>query len=115
MIVELVGLEVLGRHGVSDYEREHGRIFSYDITLEIAEPPSDEIEATVDYRAVAQCVREVSDAQRFKLIETLASAVADELAARFRPARVQVRVRKPGIAPAGLAVEYAAATAVRES
>jgi hypothetical protein len=26
-----------------------------------------------------------------------------------------VRVRKPGIAPAGLTVEYSAATAVRES
>jgi hypothetical protein len=29
--------------------------------------------------------------------------------------RVHVRVRKPGIAPSGLAVECSAATAVRES
>lgn len=115
MIVELVGLEVFGRHGVNDYERQQGRIFLYDISLEIAEPRFDEVEATVDYRAVADCVREVSDETQFQLIEALAGAVADELVVRFRPTRVHVRVRKPGIAPAGLAVEYSAATAIRES
>jgi dihydroneopterin aldolase len=115
VILELVGLEVTGRHGVNDDEREQGRMFLYDVSLEIAEPRLDEVDATVDYRAVAACVREVSDERQFKLIELLAAAVADELMKRFRPARVQVRVRKPGIAPAGLAVEYSAATATRES
>jgi dihydroneopterin aldolase len=47
------------------------------------------------------------------VIENLASAVADELAARFPVERVRVRVRKPGISPAGLDVEYSAATAER--
>ena len=115
MIVELVGLEVFGRHGVDDDEREQGRIYLYDVALDIAEPSRDELEATVDYRAVAACVREVSDGREFKLIEALSAAVADELIARFPARRVTVRVRKPGIAPAGLAVEYSAATAVRES
>ena len=36
----------------------------------------------MDYRAVAACVREVSDGA-IPLIEKLAAAVADELAARF--------------------------------
>jgi dihydroneopterin aldolase len=115
MILELVGLEVPGRHGVNDFEREQGRMFLYDIELEIAEPRFDEVEATVDYRAVAACVREVSDERSFQLLEVLAAAVADELVVRFRPTKLQVRVRKPGIAPAGLAVEYSAATAVRET
>jgi dihydroneopterin aldolase len=114
MTVELVGLEVFGRHGVDEDEREVGRTFLYDIALEVDEPAEDRLEATVDYRAVAACVREVSDGREFHLIENLAAAVADELAARFPAARVQVRVRKPGIAPAGLTVEYSAATAVRE-
>lgn len=115
MIVELVGLEVFGRHGVDDDEREHGRVYLYDVALDIAEPRLDELQATVDYRAVAACVREVSDGHEYRLIEALAAAVADELAARFPAERVSVRVRKTGIAPAGLAVEYSAATAVRES
>jgi dihydroneopterin aldolase len=115
MIVELVGLEVFGRHGVDDDEREQGRVFFYDVALDVAEPERDDLGATVDYRKVAACVREVSDRQEFRLIEALAGAVADQLAARFPARQVSVRVRKPGIAPAGLPVEYSAATAVRES
>jgi dihydroneopterin aldolase len=114
MIVELVGLEVFGRHGVDDDERENGRTFLYDVALEVDEPGEDRLEETVDYRAVAVCVREVSDGGEYRLIESLAAAVADALHARFSASRVTVRVRKPGIAPAGLTVEYSAATAVRE-
>lgn len=115
MIVELVGLEVFGRHGVDDDERAQGRVYLYDVALDVPEPRLDHLNATVDYRAVAACVREVSDGREFLLIEALAAAVADELAARFPATSVKVRVRKPGIAPSGLAVEYSAATAVRES
>jgi 7,8-dihydroneopterin aldolase/epimerase/oxygenase len=113
LTVELVGLEVFGRHGVDDDEREQGRTFVYDIALGVAPPASDRLDDTVDYRAVAACVREVSDAAQYRLIESLASAVADELASRFPARRVKVRVRKPGISPAGLSVEYSAATAER--
>jgi dihydroneopterin aldolase len=111
--VELVGLEVFGRHGVDEEEREQGRTFFYDVALEVGAPAGDRLEDTVDYRAVAACVREVSDAAQYRLIENLAAAVADELASRFPADRVRVRVRKPGISPAGLAVEYSAATAKR--
>jgi 7,8-dihydroneopterin aldolase/epimerase/oxygenase len=115
VIVELVGLEVFGRHGVDDDEREQGRVYLYDVALDVDEPRLDNLNATVDYRAVAACVREVSDGREFRLIEALAAAVADELAVRFPATSVKVRVRKPGIAPSGLTVEYSAATAVRES
>jgi 7,8-dihydroneopterin aldolase/epimerase/oxygenase len=111
--VELVGLEVFGRHGIDDDEREQGRTFLYDVALEVAAPASDRLEDTVDYRAVAACVREVSESREYRLIEVLASAVADELAVRFPAERVRVRVRKPGISPAGLTVGYSAATAER--
>jgi dihydroneopterin aldolase len=79
----------------------------------VPRPAADRLEYTIDYRAVAACVREVSGAREYRLIENLASAVADELAKRFRAERVRVRVRKPGISPAGLTVEYSAATAER--
>jgi dihydroneopterin aldolase len=113
LTVELVGLEVFGRHGVEDEEREQGRTFFYDVALEVPAPAADRLEDTVDYRAVAACVREVSDGREYRLIEVLASAVADELATRFSAERVRVQVRKPGISPAGLTVAYSAATAER--
>jgi 7,8-dihydroneopterin aldolase/epimerase/oxygenase len=111
--IELVGLEVFGRHGVEDEEREQGRTFLYDVALEIEAPATDKLDDTVDYRAVAACVRDVSDGAQYRLIEALASAVADELAARFPAQRVRVRVRKEGISPAGLSVAFSAATAER--
>jgi len=110
VIVELVGLEVFGRHGVDEDEREVGRTFLYDVALSVPPPSEDELEATVDYRAVAATVREVSDRRSYKLVEVLAAAVAEELARRFGVG-ARVTVRKPGIRPSGLAVSHSAATA----
>jgi dihydroneopterin aldolase len=76
MIVEVHGLELFGRHGVNDDERRDGQTFLFDVTLEIAEPKEDAIEATIDYRHVRDIVRGVNDAESYRLLETLAAAVA---------------------------------------
>jgi dihydroneopterin aldolase len=116
LIVELEGLEIFGRHGVEEDERRNGRVFFYDISLEVSDAAlSDRIEDAVDYREVATCVQEVSDGRQFQLIEALAAAVADAIADRFPVERVRVRVRKPDPRPAGLTVAYSAATAERTS
>jgi dihydroneopterin aldolase len=109
--VELHGLEVFGRHGVLEEEKRDGRTFLYDVELEVDEPAADEIGAAVDYRLVAEAVREVSDSRSFDLIETLAAAVADALVARLPVSGARVRVRKPR--PAGIPAEWSAATAER--
>jgi dihydroneopterin aldolase len=111
VILELHGLEVFGRHGVLAEEKLHGQTFVYDVELEIEEPAADRIDAAVDYRVVADCVREVSDSGPFELLETLATAVAETLIARLAVSRVRVRVRKPR--PAGIAAEWSAATVER--
>jgi dihydroneopterin aldolase len=98
MIVEVHGLELFGRHGVNDDERRDGQTFLFDVTLEIAEPKEDAIQATVDYRRVRDIVREVSDAASYRLLETLAAAAADALIAELPVKSVRVSVRKPGIA-----------------
>ena len=112
MVLELEGLEVFGRHGVLDEERREGQLFLYDVWLELGgAPPSDRVEDTVDYRDIADCVKEISDGRQFNLIEALAAAVADALIERFAVERVRVRVRKPS--PAGVAAAYSAATVGR--
>jgi len=96
--IELPGLELVGHHGVGEEERRRGQRFVFDLELELAtHPEADRIEETVDYRELVRCVRDVSDAARYRLIETLAAAVADELLARFPLARARVRVRKPEV------------------
>jgi dihydroneopterin aldolase len=95
--IELEGIELRGFHGVLDEERRDGQLFRFDVAVEIAEPAQDDIDAAVDYRDLAACVREVSDGHRFQLLETLAAAVAEELRRRFPLERVTVRVGKPGV------------------
>jgi dihydroneopterin aldolase len=114
VVVELRGLELRGRHGVLEHEREAGQPFLYDIELELPEPPGDELGGTVDYREVVSLVRELSDGRQFQLLESLAAAVADALLERFAQVeRARVRVRKPEVDP-GAPVEFAAASVRRE-
>jgi dihydroneopterin aldolase len=111
--IELSAVELHGYHGVLEEERAHGQRFLFDIELEVGEAgTSDRIEDAVDYREVVACVREVSDTQSYRLLEALATAVADELVARFPVAVAQVRVRKPDVV-LDPPVEYAAVSVVR--
>ena len=101
--VEVRDLRVFGRHGVHDEERERGQDFLFDVELAVGDRgTTDRLEEAVDYVEVTRAVQEVSDGRQFKLLEALATAVADELEQRFAPERIRVRVRKPEVRPAGL-------------
>jgi dihydroneopterin aldolase len=109
MIVQVQGLELFGRHGVDDDEREQGQTFLVDVTLHVQEPAEDSLEATFDYRRARDLVRAVNDGESYKLLETFAAAAADALVAEPEVERVSVTVRKPGIAWA----DWTAATVER--
>jgi dihydroneopterin aldolase len=109
MIVEIRGLELHGKHGVDEEERSEGQTFLVDITLDVADPAEDELEATFDYRRARDVVRSLNDRGSYKLLETFAAAAADALHAEAGVERVSVTVRKPGIPWA----EWTAATAER--
>jgi len=97
VIVELQGIEAVGRHGVDDDERRETQAFLFDVTVEIDEPKEDSIEATVDYRALRDAVTAVCENESYRLLETLAAAAADAIASSLPVRTVRVRVRKPGI------------------
>jgi dihydroneopterin aldolase len=111
MKVEVHGLELFGHHGANEDERESGQTFLFDVEVELADPASDALDATVDYRKLRDAVREVSDARAYVLLESLVADAADAIARSFPVERVTVRVRKPEIAWA----EWTAATASRSS
>jgi len=98
VIVEAHGIEVFGRHGVNESERREGQTFFVDVVLDLPEPAEDAVTATVDYRRVRDIVHDVNAAATFQLLETFAAAVADSIREQLPVARVQGRVRKPGIA-----------------
>jgi dihydroneopterin aldolase len=98
MIIEVHGIEVFGRHGVNEDERRDGQTFLVDAWLYLPDPSDDVISATIDYRRVRDIVHAVSDSGAFQLLESFAGAIADSVHEELLPQRVQVRVRKPGVA-----------------
>jgi len=111
--IELRGIELHGNHGALEEERERGQRFLFDVELEVGERGrTDRIDDAVDYRDIVACVKEVSDARAYHLLEALAGALADELAARFAAESLYVRVRKPDVVLQP-PVEYAAVSATR--
>ena len=112
--VELRGLELHGRHGVLEDERRDGQRFLFDLWLEVGAEAgeTDRLEDAVDYREFVALVRDVSDGHAFRLLEALATAVADALLARFPVAQARVRVRKPDVRLA-VPVEFAAVSVER--
>ena len=113
VVVEIAGLELAGRHGALEAEREGLQPFLYDVELELEEPASDDLVQTADYREVVALIRDVSLSRQFHLLESLAETLADALLERFPARSVYVRVRKPRV-ELGLPVDYTAASVRRE-
>jgi dihydroneopterin aldolase len=96
--VRLLDILIYGRHGVSDEEQAIGRPFEVDVELALhlaAAGATDDLAATVDYAQVGALVQQVSDAGPYRLIETFASHIAEQVLLRFPVREVTVRVRKP--------------------
>lgn len=69
-------------HGVSPQERAAGNIFEVTVRLRCPLPTADNIGSTVSYADIAEIIRMVM-ARPADLIETVAMALHDQLAARF--------------------------------
>jgi dihydroneopterin aldolase len=114
--IELYGLVVFGRHGYLEEERQVGQRFLVDLWADLDEQAtrSDDLEETVDYRRLAELVKEVFSGPSRLLLEGLAGAIADRVMERFPRVRsVRVRVRKPDVV-LDPTVEYAAVIVERD-
>lgn len=117
LVVELSGLELYGYHGVLESERREGQRFLVDVELEpltSAAAESDDIADAVDYRLAVDAVRAAFDERRYRLLEALATAIADRLLHDLPVRRVRVRVRKPDVRLA-VPVEHSAVVVERLS
>jgi 7,8-dihydroneopterin aldolase/epimerase/oxygenase len=95
--IVLSGLRFHGRHGVFPEEAVLGQPFLVDVELRLDLAPagrSDDLARSVDYGEVYRQVGELVGGPPFKLIESLAEAIAARL---LRPPvrEVLVRVHKP--------------------
>lgn len=85
--------------GVFDEERDHKQDVLINITLftDLREAgESDNIEHTVNYKAVKQAVKALVEGSSFMLVEALAEAIAKTCLKFERVEQVDVLVEKPG-------------------
>ncbi len=96
--ISLRGMRFLGRHGVSLEERMEPQPIEVDVVLtaDLREAgATDDLEHTIDYAAVFGRVAEIVEGRSFRLLEALATAIADELLADPAISAVEVAVGKP--------------------
>jgi dihydroneopterin aldolase len=96
--IEITGLSLYTRHGVSEAEREVGQRLVLDLRLEVGETDAtvtDRIEDTVDYGEVCQLVALIAQQRSHRTLERLCSTIADRLLADYELEGVWVKATKP--------------------
>jgi dihydroneopterin aldolase len=86
-----------GYHGDVAAERELGGRYTVDLEIGVdlvEAAQSDSLEAAVDYVHVYQLVRGVVEEQQFRLLESMADAIASRILPLARVRQVKVRVGK---------------------
>jgi dihydroneopterin aldolase len=113
--ITLTGLRVRGRHGVFDHERRDGQDFLVDITVWLDLTPaatSDDLADTLDYGSLAQRAAAIVGGEPYRLIESVAGLIADDVLTDDRVRAVEVTVHKPA-APIPLTFADVSVTARR--
>ena len=91
------GLRELGVHGVLPEEQVRPQPFEVDVELLVdvsAAGGSDELDDTVDYGAVCEAVSRIVSSEQYRLLERLATRIAEVCRADPRVQHATVEVRK---------------------
>jgi len=115
--IEISGLSLYTRHGVTEAEREVGQRLVLDLRLDIGETDAtvtDAIEDTVDYADVCQLVALIAQQRSHKTLERLCSTIADRLLADYELEGVWVKATKPE-PPIALSVDEVSVEVWREA
>lgn len=105
--ISVNGIAGYGYHGVLDHERVEGQEFSVDVEYSIPmlqAARTDDLTDTLSYADVAQRAHGLIVGEPFRLIESLAHAIADAVITAGPVTSVTVRVHKPH---APIPVEFA--------
>ena len=98
-IVYIRELEIETIIGIYDWERKQKQIVSLDLEMAAdisAGAASDDIENTLDYKAVAKRLIEFIEGSEYQLIETLAEKIAGIVIQEFSVPWLKLRIGKPG-------------------
>jgi dihydroneopterin aldolase len=107
----LTGIRTSGHHGANPGEKDQAQDFVVDLDIEV-DVTADRIGGTSDYRQLIRTARETVERERFDLLESIANAVAEAVAARPGVARATAIVHKPAAARSNDVEGVAAAATV---
>lgn len=96
-LVEIRGLKLRGRHGVTDEERATEQPFVINLAARIDARPAamfDDLGSTMDYEEAVRVVAKIVTGESYQLLETLADRIARALLGNSRVLDVWVRVAK---------------------
>ena len=95
--IEINDLEVKGRIGVPEIERENPQTLLVSLRFQIETnfaALNDQLEKTIDYAAVAAEIEQIVQTTEAHLIEKLVSDIGDTLMARFPMQRLEIELKK---------------------
>jgi len=95
--IAIADLEVFFCVGVTDEERAKPQrlLVSVDMSIDFSVAAvSDRIEKTINYQDVANDVLKYGEGRNWKLIEKLATNLAEFILARYKPQGVSVEIKK---------------------
>ncbi len=95
--IRLLGLSFYGYHGVSESEKETGRMFEVDCEVEtdLTEAgKSDNLEHTINYESLYLTIRESVENKKYSLLEKLAEEITQKILDKFAVYQVTLRIRK---------------------
>lgn len=95
--ITIVDLEVFFHVGVPDEERAQPQklLVTVDMTYDFSSAAvTDRVTKTIDYAEVAQKITKLGEGRNWKLIEKVATDIADLVLNEFHPEAVMVQVKK---------------------
>ncbi len=95
--ITIVDLEAFYQVGITEAERAKPQrlLLTVDMTYDFSSAAlSDRIEKTINYHSVAQDLLKFGEGRSWKLIEKLASNIAEMILGKYGPQMVLVEVKK---------------------
>jgi len=96
-LVEIRGLKLRGRHGVTEEERSNEQPFVVNLAARLdarQAAKADDIGSTLDYEEAVRIVAKIVTGESYQLLETLADKIARAILANPRVMDVWVRIAK---------------------
>ena len=115
--VEVTGLSLFTRHGVTAAERVIGQRLVIDLAFELNECDAmvtDRVDDTVDYADACEQAALAAQERSYSTLERLCAAIADRLLERYSADSVRVKATKPE-PPIALPVEAVSVEVWREA